>query len=636
MDKWQDFGLKGRLVLITGVTGGIGHALARRLLRLGARVRGLTRYPSRAEQLFRDLPIQLCAGDLCKPDSLTAALEGVDTLFHLASYVPPLSCVDRYNAPGHWEVTVTGTQALLDAVAVTGAKRLVYLSSVKAMGDTSGASGVPADETHGCEPKTCYGQAKRAAERIILAAGRASGLHVSVLRIPMVYGIDDTGNIPKMVTAIARRRFPPWPKRHNCRSAIHVDDVITAALLCSASTKADGQIYLATDGNVYSTRWIYEAATRACGRQPPSWGLPAWLLGATAVLGSGIEKATGRGIGLNLETFEKLIADGWYDATKIRNELGFLAAHDLGGEIGRLVDRLRLRVPREQPPEQPELIEYRSLEDYRDRSAASAELISERARLTRNCLVVGQKHFKVRGFCDPCGRDVDFLVDYLGASGADGDQLEPNWRERLLCPCGLNNRVRAALHILNRYCQPPANAVFYLTEQVTPLYRWVAQRFQNTVGSEYLGDQVALGTKTSRGIRNESVMALSFSDATFDYVLSFDVLEHVPNYQKGLSELCRVLKPGGYLVLSVPFVVHHAETIVRARLGQDGSIEHLLPAEYHGDPLTEAGCLCFYHFGWDLLETCRTAGFSEAFAVGLWSRPLGHLGPEQLIFLARK
>lgn len=637
MDEMRDFGLRGRMVLITGITGGIGHALARRLLRLGAQVRGLTRHPAKAAQLFGNLPIQLCAGDLLKPDSLAAALDGVEVVFHLASHVPPLTCVDRYNAPGHWDVTVTGTQALVDALTVAGAERLVYLSSVKAMGDTSGASAVPASETQGCEPRTLYGRAKREAERIVIAAGQAPGLHATVLRIPMVYGIDDTGNIPRMVTAIARRRFPPWPNRRNRRSAIHVDDVITAALLCCANVQARGQIFLATDGNGYSTRWIYEVATRACGRQPPSWGLPARFLWAGALLGTGIEKATGRGIGLNLETFEKLMADGWYDATKISNELGFVATQDLGGEIDRLVARLNPEAPQGEQPEDPDLIEYRSLDDYHTRSSAVADLISERARLTQNCLVEGQDRFTVRGFCDPCGQSVDFMVNYLGASRSDGNRPEPNWRERLLCPsCRLNNRVRAALHILKRYCRPQADAAFYLTEQVTPLYRWVAQRYQNTVGSEYLGDQVPFGTKTLRGIRNESVMALSFPDAAFDYALSFDVLEHVPDYQQALIELCRVLKPGGHLVFSVPFVVQSPSTIVRARLSQDGSIEHLLPAEYHGDPLTEAGCLCFYHFGWDLLQTCRSAGFSDAFAVGLWSRPLGHIGPEQLIFFARK
>ncbi|MEA3638319.1 MAG: NAD-dependent epimerase/dehydratase family protein [Lamprobacter sp.] len=342
IEEREDCWLRGRVALITGVTGGIGSVLATRLLGVGAQVRGLTRTPAQAKSLFGNLAIDLCYGDLLKPDTLTSALDGVAAVFHLASYVPPLSCVDRYNAPGHWAVTATGTQALINAMASATTERLVYLSSVKAMGDTSGAA-APADEAERCEPQTLYGRAKLEAERIVLAAGEAQGRQTTVLRIPMVYGIDDTGNIPRMVRAIARRRFPPWPNRPNRRSAIHVNDVVSALLLCLSSTQANGKTYLATDGNSYSTRWIYEEATRACGRQPPPWGVPVWLLGAAAVLGTGIEKLTRRGIGLNLETLEKLRSDAWYDAKRISTDLGFAASHDLAAEISRLVARLEDR-----------------------------------------------------------------------------------------------------------------------------------------------------------------------------------------------------------------------------------------------------------------------------------------------------
>ena len=52
------------------------------------------------------------------------------------------------------------------------------------------------------------------------------------------------------------------------------------------------------------------------------------------------------------------------------------------------------------------------------------------------------------------------------------------------------------------------------------------------------------------------------------------------------------------------------KNIVRAVI-RDGEIHHLLPPEYHGDPLSAEGCLCFYDFGWELLEDLRAAGWAR-------------------------
>ena len=81
------------------------------------------------------------------------------------------------------------------------------------------------------------------------------------------------------------------------------------------------------------------------------------------------------------------------------------------------------------------------------------------------------------------------------------------------------------------------------------------------------------------------------------------------------------------MLLSVPF---HQGTdhLLRARVRDDGSIEHLTAPEYHADPLDPQGCLCFHHFGWDVLDFLKAAGFREASAYSIWSRELGYLASE--------
>src|SRR5262249_39570616 len=130
---------------------------------------------------------------------------------------------------------------------------------------------------------------------------------------------------------------------------------------------------------------------------------------------------------------------------------------------------------------------------------------------------------------------------------------------------------------------------------------------------------------------------LTFPDRSFDYVLSFDVFEHVPNFQRAFEEAHRSLNEGGVLLFTAPFVRTNASTLQRARVRDAGEIEHLLLPEYHGDPMNpDGGILCLQHFGWDMIDTLKAAGFSQARGVFLWSRRLGYLGGEQALFTATK
>lgn len=292
-------------------------------------------------------------------------------------------------------------------------------------------------------------------------------------------------------------------------------------------------------------------------------------------------------------------------------------------------------------PEQGVLptLEVRKVSSYEEFEQHSKERRNDFLRIdqTEERLTVEQDQFRVPGYCYVCQEHTEFLVDFNHCGHRHGRPV-PNWRERLVCPtCGLNNRLRASVHLFEQACGVKPGDAIYITEQVSPLYKTLAEQYPNLVGSEYLGDEVPLGSIDARGIRNESLTALSFEEDQFDHIMTFDVLEHVPDYRHALAECLRCLKPGGTLMFSVPFARSSPTNIVRAKVDARGEVEHILPPEYHGDPVNPGdGCLCFYHFGWELLDELRNLGFEDVTALHYWSADFGYLGGEQSVFFATK
>lgn len=104
----------------------------------------------------------------------------------------------------------------------------------------------------------------------------------------------------------------------------------------------------------------------------------------------------------------------------------------------------------------------------------------------------------------------------------------------------------------------------YLTEQGTALYEVMRARYPNLTASEYLGANCPLGEELA-GIRNEDLTRLTFADESFDFVLSFDVMEHVADDVAAFEEVFRCLKPDGRVLFAAPFSRDRDEKVVRAR-----------------------------------------------------------------------
>ena len=110
-------------------------------------------------------------------------------------------------------------------------------------------------------------------------------------------------------------------------------------------------------------------------------------------------------------------------------------------------------------------------------------------------------------------------------------------------------------------------------------------------------------------IPSEDLSNLSYPDESFDLVVTSDVLEHVPDVKRALSQIHRILKIGGVHIFSVPVVWTSKRSRCRAKL-HNGVIEHILPPSYHGPSQHEKNdFLVFHEFGQDFVQLCEEVGF---------------------------
>jgi UDP-glucose 4-epimerase len=292
-----------RRILVTGATGFIGKKLTKAL---SEQVIIL----SRTKQIGYDT--LLC--DLEKKSIPNNALNGIDTVFHLAGIAHDMRDASKVDNI-YQKVNVDSTVAIAKLAVKSNVKIFVFISSVKA-GATSLHEKCANEDDKGA-PEGIYGETKRDAELKLLEIGKESGMHVSIIRPSLVYGPDVKGNLQLMLSGIEKGWFPPLPETGNRRSMIHVDDLVRAILLVAKDKRANGEIFIATDGTPYSSREIYDAMCKISGKLTSKWSVPKTLFDLASLASPRIKYK-----------INKLLGDECYSSAKLE-ALGFKAKKSL-------------------------------------------------------------------------------------------------------------------------------------------------------------------------------------------------------------------------------------------------------------------------------------------------------------------
>ncbi len=303
-------------VLVTGGTGFVGCHVVGRLLRRGARVRCLVRKASRTANLD-GLPVELVAGDLRDPASLAAAVSGCRHVYHVAAdyrlWAPDPQDLYRSN--------VEGTRALLQACAAEGVERVVYTSTV-------GALGCPGDGRPGTEGTPVslnemvghYKRSKFLAEQEALAFA-AQGLPVVIVNPSTPVGAHDIKPTPtgETIVRFLRRRMPAYVDTG--LNVVDVEDVAEGHLL-AAERGRPGEKYILGHRDM-TLREILQVLSRIAGMPAPRWRMPyAGALAAAHVDRWVNEVALRRAPGIPLEGVRMARKKMFFDSGKAVRELG--------------------------------------------------------------------------------------------------------------------------------------------------------------------------------------------------------------------------------------------------------------------------------------------------------------------------
>jgi nucleoside-diphosphate-sugar epimerase len=318
---------------VTGATGGIGSSLCERLSTEGWRVVALARPESQTSHIENLDGLTLVTCDLLNEARLGELMQGCDAVFHLAAMVHVQAHVAESALR---RINVDGTRAVVSAARAARVPAFVFFSTVAVYPEREEML----DESSPVAPATSYGVTKLAAETLVLQARDV--MRVTVLRLPVVYGPRDRGNMRRLIEAIANRRFFVPGSGENVKTMVAVDNVVEAALLVASHPRAAGQVYLVTDARPSTLFEIVSAVSIGLGMRRTPRKVPLAALMAAGWFADALRGVLGVTLPVSGDQVRKLASNTRYSGERIRRDLGFKPRVGLEEGIASAIAGFRL------------------------------------------------------------------------------------------------------------------------------------------------------------------------------------------------------------------------------------------------------------------------------------------------------
>jgi len=267
--------------------------------------------------------------------------------------------------------------------------------------------------------------------------------------------------------------------------------------------------------------------------------------------------------------------------------------------------------------------------------------LARRSDAEQSAIPFGTADFSLDGFCVSCGNPSTFLVKRKSSSHrlADGRPV-PNWHEEMTCTtCGLNNRARGALHVFQQLLNPSDEAKIYFILSKETNYDSVKKLFDDVHCVSSIEELLNDLNRARKDVGDSVQCHLTPMEQLLDFVVLISESNAILREpESSLAGLLRCLKPGGHILISLPFMkaAEKDAELLPLEMGTQ-SVPCAPGAHEHGCRAEGNGTLRGYSAPvWQWLEDLGASQLSDKHVISYWSESLAYLGDPQCVVIAKK
>jgi len=273
-------------ICVTGAYGFIGKSICETLVLNDKTVIGLVRNLELSKNINKVTYVPV--GDIGLKKNLKDTLVGTDCVIHCAGKIPDTNKIENDQIKAYHLANFEVTKQIAEQAVDAGAKRLIFLSSIKVNGentyDNCDVTGKNYrikkifSHTDVASPEDLYATSKLEAEKALWEVSSRAGLEVVVVRLPLVYGYGAKGNLARLIKLIRSGIPLPLSLVKNQRSMIGIDNLVDLLIRCIDHPEASGKTFLASDRKDLSTPEFIKLIASSMERKASSFPFPISVL----------------------------------------------------------------------------------------------------------------------------------------------------------------------------------------------------------------------------------------------------------------------------------------------------------------------------------------------------------------------